>query len=204
MRVDLSRESGCHKSFYESVKGDFYTAHEAKGSCLINHPLLESTSVIADFLLYPRPHLIEAGFFDAWFAVEIKRPSTPPVYAFRQAFWYTLATFQIKDRLVTPAFAAVWVPDSERLDDYRRDAEARVFGHMNVAVMTLNVSGYVLWDLSFGLNRYACRHERNDSRGWDEKLVISQARKGFKLKVGSSGKDPISSVVMADDSEGEP
>lgn len=86
-------ESGLHRHFYEAMTQDFYTAHEVAGDCFMAHPAREQQKIKADFLLYPRQHLLDIGFADTWFAVEIKTAKTPVVNGFRQAFAYTMSSF---------------------------------------------------------------------------------------------------------------
>lgn len=103
-------EKELHNYFYETVKDDFFTAHEVSGICKVDIPGFMNKEVIADFLLYPRQHLIDAGFADTWFGVEIKRGKQQAADGACQAFWYNLSKFEIKGKIITPGFSLYYKP----------------------------------------------------------------------------------------------
>jgi hypothetical protein len=67
-------EDELHGIFSEAIRTDFYSAPEVHGRPWLDHPLISQPQPLrADFLIAPRPHLVDAGFPEHWIAVEIKR-----------------------------------------------------------------------------------------------------------------------------------
>jgi hypothetical protein len=202
------KESDLYEYFYKTVSPDFYTAHEVEGTCFVNHPSAPTVNVRADFLLYPRQHLIDLGFADTWFAVEIKRGQHQIEDAGRQAFWYTLSRFQVKEKSIVPGFACFWKPSSPQLPQQKWEvpyqmsefdrgyakgkreghlkgqeegfdrALQHIFGYLNVGKMTLNVRDYVKWRISIH-GTYAERKDENVIR------VLKGNRTKFLLRAGN-------------------
>lgn len=182
-------EKQLHQYFHQIVSPDFYTAHEVEGRCLIDHPAANAIAVRADFLLYPRRHLLDEGFADTWFAVEIKRGKEKLENACRQAFWYTVSEFEIKGRKITPGFAVAWVPSRPEHETKKEDRETQryregfdfaiksSFGYLNVGTMQLNIKNYAAWQI-WMLGKYA--------QLWpDNSCQVLKNRTKFLVKVGN-------------------
>jgi hypothetical protein len=208
-------EKTLHNFFYEVIKNDFYTAHEVEGICLINHPSLDNPAVRADFLLYPRQHLLDAGFADTWFAVEVKTAQEKMEKCLNQAFWYTISQFNIKDQLIVPGFAVGYQPnwefnslgdlkwkekslikknEQERQEQWHRQyltqrkAILRTFCYFNVGVIRLNTQNGYKWRLQF--------HDVYASDYKDRGIKIAQNRKAFRLNPGNSRKEATHSGLF--------
>lgn len=194
MLPNFKNEDQFHGFFYEWVKQDFYTAHEVAGTCFVNHPALNCASVRADFLLFPRQHLVDLGFAETWFAAELKLRSHGIEKAYRQAFWYPMSEFIVRDRKIVPAFAVACTPEPRKSEQIKYSKNViensewfqkgidSAMGHLNVARMKVAIPNYAKWTISFGSDTYA-RHYL-DVRG--DSLTVDQKRKNFWVKVGSN------------------
>jgi len=187
-----AKEKDLHYYFYESVKEDFHTAYEVTGESLVQHTCFQEQKVRADFLLYPRQHLLDIGFADTWFAVEIKRGKTHLSEAMRQAFWYTLCCFEVKGRQIIPGFSVGYVPGSSATGatssgDWFQKGERSAFGYLNVGQMVLNVKDYCRWRIQFHTgNKYAQRYSKCEKRGLlEDTYHVSQDRKAFRVRAGN-------------------
>jgi hypothetical protein len=56
-------------AFAHAIERDFIIKTDVPGRFLV-----DDSEVVIDYLLYPRPHLIERGFKPNWFGVEVKSP----------------------------------------------------------------------------------------------------------------------------------
>jgi hypothetical protein len=97
-------EKGLKNKFQRIVKNDFLVLPDINGEELVHHK-----KVIIDFMLYPKPHLLEAGFDPVWFGVEVKHfgvvGETGKMSRFIwQSISYAQSTFQVDGTIVKPAF----------------------------------------------------------------------------------------------------
>jgi hypothetical protein len=187
-RLKNMPEKELHQYFYDNLIGDFYMIHEVEGRCNLNHPAIPDPIVIADFLMYPRQHLLDEGFADTWFAVEIKTAINHWAEALRQAFWYTVSTFRVKDRLIVPGFAAGWVPCHYfEGGSSIQSGERAAFAYMNVG--TFEIEGkYTEWELYMGTGSSYARKYSPHCHFNPSGYKVNQQRKSFWIKAGSQGK----------------
>ncbi len=92
------------KKFLQIAKDDFLILPEVKGEELLHHK-----KVIIDFMLYPKLHLVKAGFDPKWFGVEVKHfgvaGETGKMSRFIwQSITYVQSKFQVDEKVVSPAF----------------------------------------------------------------------------------------------------
>ena len=76
------------------LRFDFEIVPEVPGSFLV-----DGTRVVIDYLFHPRPHLVERGFEDGWFGVEVKSPQGGQAKGLRvawQAITYSMSEFNGK------------------------------------------------------------------------------------------------------------
>lgn len=90
--------------FRQLVKDDFLIRPDVRGEELLHHK-----KVVIDFMLYPMPHLIKAGFDPFWFGIEVKHfgivGETGKMSRFIwQSISYVQSQFQIDGEFVRPAF----------------------------------------------------------------------------------------------------
>lgn len=90
--------------FTHLVKTDFRVLPNVVGQELIHQ-----TRVIIDFMLYPKPHLLEAGFDPVWFGVEVKHfgvsGETGKMSRFLwQCITYVQSIFTIDNEILKPVF----------------------------------------------------------------------------------------------------
>ena len=90
------------------------------------HNLVHEKEVIIDFMLYPKPLLIESGFIKAWFGVEVKhfddKDGTGKMSRFLwQCITYSQSAFQIKNQTERPAFVLGFSNIDRILDESRID-----------------------------------------------------------------------------------
>ena len=84
---------------------DFEIMQEVKGKHLI-----ENNGVVIDFLIHPKPHVIENGFDNAWVGIEVKYfrdPKSQPGKIARllwQSITYQQSTFLINNSNIRPQF----------------------------------------------------------------------------------------------------
>lgn len=163
-------EKQLHAYFHSGMIEDFYLCHEVKGICAINHPLLESDIVIADYLCFPRQHLVDAGFAEVWFAVEIKKCGNHIGKGLGQSVAYMQSEFKIKDKLIVPTFSAIWIPqlfnpnadrtatmiDYEKQDAFLKGQYAAL-GYLNVGSFNIQQGQRAtLWELNFYSHHRYC------------------------------------------------
>lgn len=182
-KITEASEARLHKHFKEVMIKDFFLAHEVEGVCNVNHPRLENPHVRADFLLYPREHLLEKGFANTWFAVEIKKAGTHWSVAMGQAFWYTLSTFLVKGKQINPPFAMAWVPQrSDYMMSHWESGEVHGFGALNVGWMLLPWTGERTpfnWRLTFYRDKNYATHYKSGQ------INVSGNKYGFFLGPGN-------------------
>lgn len=191
-----------HSHFYQMISPDFYTAYEVPGKCILNHPCLETTTIRTDFLCYPKPHLVESGFAETWFAVEIKADKGHYLEkGLRQAFWYTLTAFTVKDRTIVPSFSCLWAPEemrdrgqevsnlaagrADRLEA-KNDGIKHMMTYLNVGTIQLgdSLESNTVWRIDFH-GRYASRSNALNFDGSKRGLSVSENIQSFKLRVGN-------------------
>lgn len=87
------------------TQNDFYIFQQTKGKNLVH-----SVTVIIDLLLYPKQHLIDAGFDPVWFGIEVKHFGQPGETGKMSRFiWqcitYVQSEFETKDHsTIRPTF----------------------------------------------------------------------------------------------------
>ena len=135
----------------ETLNGDFILKSEQWGT----HPLLHE-KVRIDFLAYPRPHLVEAGFDAEWFGIEAKDigedvPKLNRVLC--QSITYAQSRFSVGLTTIIPQFIMVCVgQDPDHLQGRLPTAWPILFSsvqYLNVGFLELSP-----WKLSFGAGRY--------------------------------------------------
>ena len=97
-------EKTLKNKFIHIVQGDFRILANIAGK-----ELLHQKKVVIDFMLYPMPHLLEAGFDPVWFGVEVKHfgisGETSKMSRFVwQCITYVQSTFQVEGIAIKPAF----------------------------------------------------------------------------------------------------
>lgn len=106
---DLDNEPKLTDWLVDFLKEDFYIKQKLRGKHILTEKIVE-----IDLMLYPKKHLIESGFEENYFGIEVKYLD-PMHDMFRKAsemFWQTMSyrnsVFQIKDKMVSPAFTLVF------------------------------------------------------------------------------------------------
>jgi hypothetical protein len=97
-------ELALEKEFQKIARNDFRIIFQVEGRDLIH-----GKNVVIDFMLYPKPHLINFGFDPVWFGVEIKHFGVPGETGKMSRFaWqcvtYKQSEFQIEAEMIQPAF----------------------------------------------------------------------------------------------------
>jgi hypothetical protein len=97
-------EKTLKNKFNHLVKNDFRVLADVVGQELVHQK-----KVRIDFMLYPNPHLVEAGFDPVWFGVEVKHfgisGETGKMSRFLwQCVTYAQSVFQVDHTAVRPAF----------------------------------------------------------------------------------------------------
>jgi len=115
--------------------------------------LADKTPVRIDFLMYPKQHLIDMGFVEEWFGVEVKEQggdAKKGVQVAWQAITYSLSAFDGR----RPAFILIFPPFT---DFFRTPQDAY---YIKVLLQKANV-GYIesdkwhiKWKIKFGANAY--------------------------------------------------
>ncbi|MBN8656608.1 MAG: hypothetical protein J0M11_12800 [Anaerolineae bacterium] len=90
--------------FHSLAKDDFMIHPDVRGEELLHHK-----KVVIDFMLYPMPHLIKAGFDPVWFGIEVKHfgvaGETGKMSRFIwQSISYVQSKFQVDGKIANPAF----------------------------------------------------------------------------------------------------
>jgi len=107
--------------FRSIAKNDFEILSDVRGSYL-----LQEKEVVLDFMLYPKLHLLESGFEQAWFGVEVKHFDNLHVTGKMSRFlWqcitYAQSVFQVKGKAERPAFVLGFSNVDKILDELCRD-----------------------------------------------------------------------------------
>jgi hypothetical protein len=163
----------------------------------------EGVGVQIDFLAYPRPHLLEAGFLPMHFGIEVKH--LDPMLGFShkaaRALWqsvsYTDAEFFLDGRAIRPKFVLLFSNmsfDEERSLLNRLGSELendhalwrgllQLANHANVG--TLEIAGsrdaWTGWKMAFSGGLYFWRRNRAGEGAYG----LSNARMVEKLRIGS-------------------
>lgn len=141
------------------LEPDFHFATEVKG-----HHIVEGTTVVADFILRPKQHLVANQFDDTYFAIEVKSPKNAnPQSQYRkavvQAASYVDSLFSGKRPLFTLIFPGMehFRPSSPDKSGYFREVGA----YFTIA-QYFNVGDFRVgerrdkWCIWFGGGRYFC------------------------------------------------
>lgn len=127
---------------------DFEIVPEVPGSFLV-----DGTRVVIDYLFHPRPHLVERGFEDGWFGVEVKSPQGGQAKGLRvawQAITYSMSEFNGK----RPPFIVLY-PSLDAFFGSASDAY-----RIKTLLQKANVGYFVLepqsraWRIKFGAGLY--------------------------------------------------
>lgn len=81
---------------------DFIFREEVSGNFIV-----DNTSVIIDYLMYPKNNLIEMGFEKQWFGVEVKAPGKDAKKGI-QVSWQAITYSQSKFDGIRPVFVLIF------------------------------------------------------------------------------------------------
>jgi hypothetical protein len=137
------------------IASDFIVHDEVTGRFLV-----DNTKVIIDYMLYPRPNLIERGFAPTWFGIEVKSPDgeggKKGLRVSWQAITYSQSVFSDArvGRNVRPAFVLIYPPlfvffGSELSVYYLKCLLQKA----NVGYMQIDAERN-RWKIGFGANSY--------------------------------------------------
>jgi len=156
-----------------------------------------------DFLAYPKQHLIDEGFLDEYFGIEVKHLSTDDGFsqkaakAFWQAVSYTDSKFFVNGKTVRLKYAVLFSSMSfqkERLllrsfghtvenDVAAWQALRQLANHANVGTLEItgDAAAWKGWLISFAGGRYFSRRSGDDG----PVFRLSNARMVLKNRIGS-------------------
>ncbi|MEO1290340.1 MAG: hypothetical protein AAFV93_21520 [Chloroflexota bacterium] len=146
------------KSYLDKfLEPDFFFAKEVKGTHIV-----EEVTVIADYILRPKSHLVENGFDDVYFAIEVKSPAVKhPNSQYRkvvvQAASYVDSLFSDK----RPAFTLIFPdhncfrPESNAGQYFEVHHYFHIAHYFNVGDFRINQKKD-RWCIWFGGGRYYC------------------------------------------------
>lgn len=127
---------------------DFIVRDEVEGRFLV-----DGTPVFIDYLMYPKPNLIEKGFANEWFGIEVKEPGGDAKKGVQVA-WQAITYSQSEFDGIRPAFVLIFPPIT---DFFRTEADGY---YIKVLLQKANV-GYLeinkfdkKWKIKFGANSY--------------------------------------------------
>jgi len=75
--------------------------------------LVDDSKVVIDYLMRPKPDLVEKGFVPAWFGVEVKSPEGEGAKQGLRVAWQAITYSQSKFDGVRPAFVLIFPPLAE-------------------------------------------------------------------------------------------
>lgn len=135
-----------------TLSTDFQLVPEVEGKHLI-----ENLSVRIDFMAFPKPHLVNNGFAEAWFGIEAKRGNFTEAKQINRLMWqcitYAQSIFEIDGAIIRPMFVLASVDYEPQYGDPKW-AEWNTLGHFvlygNVGVMELQP----FWRIRFGSTPY--------------------------------------------------
>lgn len=135
-----------------TLSADFQLVPEVKGKHLI-----ENTPVRIDFMAFPKPHLINNGFDEAWFGIEAKRGNFSEAKQINRLMWqcitYAQSTFEIDSTIIRPMFVLASVDHEPQIGDPKRvewNTLVNFAPYGNVGVMELQP----FWRIRFGGTPY--------------------------------------------------
>ncbi len=147
-------ESKLKEIFRERVAKDFHIREEVSGRHLI-----EDKGVRIDFMLFPKDHVIAAGFEPQWFGVEAKFIHTNKSYGNRnkltklvwQCITYGQSVFKIDGEEIRPLFIGFYINDIRNypqkvLDHY--SAIMQLGFRANVVEFAIRPNGDLLIEIS--------------------------------------------------------
>jgi len=141
-----------------SLAPHFLLREEVKGSWLV-----DGTSVIIDFLLYPKPHILRMGFDPVAVGCEVKSPDTvEPWKKGKRLAWQALTYAQSTFDGIRPAFVVTYPPLEEFFVSERSEHDNELQGAAGHALSSFlqyaNVGSLILeesnWEIRFGSQRY--------------------------------------------------
>lgn len=156
------------------LKPDFHFAKEVKGLHIV-----EQVSVIADYIVRPKSHLVEKGFDDNYFAIEVKSPDVKqPNSQYRktvvQAASYVDSLFSGKRPLFTLIFPEMSYFRPEEIDKsgYYQQVLAyfQLAHYFNVGDFRVN-QNKDKWCIWFGGGRYYCSSRGKGSHNLTKRYV---------------------------------
>lgn len=143
----------------EFLKPDFHVAIEVPGQHIV-----EKISVVADYILRPKSHLVEMGFDDTYFAIEVKSPKRSDPHAqYRkalvQAASYADSRFSGKRPLFTLIFPQADLFKPLNPEDLRHEVEVaayfRIAQYFSVGDFRVH-QAKDRWCIWFSGGRYFC------------------------------------------------
>ena len=128
---------------------DFEVRAEVEGRFLV-----DDSKVVIDYLVHPKPALIEKGFVPAWFGVEVKSPEGEGAKKGLQVSWQAIIYSQSEFDGVRPAFVLIFPPLAEFFGTPER-------AYYVVCLLQKANVGYIeidekkrKWKVKFGANAY--------------------------------------------------
>ncbi len=109
---------------------------------VVGKDLIDDEKVIIDFMLYPKEHLIKAGFDPVWFGVEVKHfgisgETGKMAHFIWQCITYFQSMFKIDNTFERPAFVLgfsdVENVNPERNDSFSQNTRSQWIGMLRVA-----------------------------------------------------------------------
>lgn len=150
-------EADLKAQVHRNLGANFTLREEVRG-----HHAFYDKQVRADFLAYPTPALIEAGFRAEWFAIECKwaegvaHQTSQTTRAVWQCLTYAQSHFETDGAQVVPTFVLLFTPDRlERLIERHLKSLLALAYYGNVGTLYFYRSGD--WGIKF-IDIYSRRH----------------------------------------------
>lgn len=133
----------------ERLSESFDIRPEVKGTFLV-----DGSAVIIDFLLHPKPPLIEKGFVDEWIGLEVKQPAdktNKPIRFAWQCITYSQSTFSGR----RPPFIILFPSLLYFYEEKERIAAVEIYQFLQKAnVGVLHFKRNDQWEMTFGGSVY--------------------------------------------------
>ena len=136
--------------------------------------LVDGTSVIIDFLAYPKTELIDRGFDPFWFGIEAKSPQCKdPKKKGLQVAWQTITYAQSRFDDIRPQFVLIFPPLEEFFPDNESHWLKCLLQKANVGDLRIKPNG-IDWKIEFGAaGRYFSNtHGRSKTMNLGQRRVV--------------------------------
>lgn len=150
--MNIETENDLKSLLLVRLSCDFILEPEVRG---VN--LVDQKQVVIDFLVKPKSHIIDNGFIDKWFGIEVKYiPNNGEEKKIKQALWQSVTYAQSSYNGIRPPFVFLFTNDigAYAIDAFHRQAILSVKSFCqfaNVGSLEVNENGY---RFSFGNQGY--------------------------------------------------